>query len=142
MSLETTVRLFRTQLFEAFFNWLETNKNAIGKGYDQLYRRGKEAEATCDNAIKIMGTSMWMFNMIAGCGVLAGIGPNNVSVQEINENLDKKSTMRLLHLISACMRLQGLPREIAAQEIPIISNKKFSLKLWVEQHEASREEKT
>jgi len=130
--LESTIRMFRTQLFSAFYDWLETNKNAIGKWYLQLYKSGKEAENICNNAVTVMSTSLWMFNMIAGLGVLAGVGPNSVNVHEINENLDKKSTMRLLHLISACMCLQGLPMEIATQEIPIISSKKFSLKLYTQ----------
>lgn len=131
--------MFRERLFEAFFDWVEINKEAIGeKWYAFLYNEGKDAEAECDSALKIVSVSLWMFNMVANCGVLAGIGPADVKVHEINENLDKASTMRLLHLISACMCLQGLPKELATQEIPIISSKKFSLTLWTrERHNPS-----
>lgn len=119
----------------AFFNWLDVNKRAIGeKWYTELYEKGKDAEATCDTAAKIMGTSLWMFNMIANCGVLAGIGPNSVQLQDLAKGLDKVSTLRILHLISSCMCLQGLPKEIAMQEIPMISSKKFSLQLFAKEH--------
>ena len=132
-TVEATIRLFRKQLFVAFWDWVETNKEAIGeKWYASLKKRGKDAE-NCDTAIKILATSMWMFNMIAGCGVLAGIGPNNVNLQHLDERLDEKTSKRLLYLIASCMCLQYLPREIATQPIPIISSKKFSLKLWTEQ---------
>ena len=132
--MEDTIRLFRKQLFEAFWDWVETNKEAIGeKWYDSLKKRGKDAEADCDTAIKILGTSMWMFNMIASCGISAGIGPNNVNLQHIDERLDEKTSKRLLYLIASCMCLQYLPREVITQPIPIISSKKFSLKLWTEQ---------
>ena len=132
--LEDVIRLFRKQLFSSFYEWLENNKEAIGeKWFKQLSERGKEAEDECDTAIKIMGTSMWMFNMMANCGVLAGIGPNSVSIHEISPKLDEKSTKRLLHLIVACMSLQYLPKEVATQPIPIISGRRFSLKLFTQQ---------
>jgi len=131
--LEKAIGLFRTQLFYAFYGWLEANKDAIGKWYDQLHKRAKDAENITTNAIAIMGTSMWMFNMIANCGVMAGIGPDKVSIHQLDPRLDEKTTKRLLLLISACMNLQYLPPEIAKQEIPIISSKKFSLKLWVQE---------
>jgi len=133
--VEDVIRLFRQQLFSSFYEWLENNKEAIGeKWHRQLSEKGKEAEDECDTAIKIMGTSLWMFNMISGCGVLAGIGPNAVSIHEIAPKLDEKSTKRLLHLIAACMSLQYLPKEIATKPIPIISGKRFSLKLFAQQH--------
>lgn len=132
--MEDTIRLFRKQLFEAFWDWVETNKETIGeKWYAFFQKKGKDAEADCDTAIKIMATSMWMFNMISGCGILAGIGPNNVNLQHLDERLDEKTSKRLLYLIASCMCLQYLPREVATQPIPIISSKKFSLKLWTEQ---------
>jgi len=133
--LEDVIRLFRKQLFSSFYEWLETNKEAIGeKWYKQLSEKGKEAEDECDTAIKIMATAMWAFNMAAGCGVLAGIGPDKVNIQEIREGLDEQSTKRLLLMIQACMNLQYLPKEIATQPIPIISGTKFSLKLFAQQH--------
>lgn len=133
--MEDVIRLFRKQLFSSFYDWVETNKEAIGeKWHKQLSEKGKEAEDECDTAIKIMGTSLWMFNSIVNCGVLAGVGPTNVSVHEIAPGLDEKSTKRLLHLIAACMNLQYLPKEIATKPMPIISGKKFSLKLFTQQH--------
>jgi len=122
--------MFRNQLLEAFSNWLEKNREAIGAWYDKLQN---QSWRECASPIEIMGTSMWMFNMIADLGVMAGIGPDQVSIHKIREELDKPSTVRLLHLIKACMNLQYLPREIANEPIPIISGKKFSLKLWTQQ---------
>jgi hypothetical protein len=130
--MESLIRIFRKQLFEAFFDWLEKNKNAIGKWYDYLCKKAVDAEGDCDNAIKIMANSLWMFNMIANCGVLAGIGPNQVQLHDIAPVLDKSSTIRILNLIAACMSLQGLPKEVATKPIPIVSSKKFSLQLWAQ----------
>jgi len=130
--MEDIIRLFRQSLLAAFDNWLEKNREAIGdKWYHRLEQQMKEAD--CDTAIKIMGTALWMFNMIAGFGVLAGIGPDKVSIHEIDKRLDEQSTKRLLLLIQSCMNLQYLPKEIATQPIPVITAKKFSLKLWTEQ---------
>jgi len=130
--MEDLIRMFRRSLLEAFRDWLEKNKEAIGKWYDQLLNRMEEA-SNCDTAIKIMGTAMWMFNMIADLGVLAGIGPDGPSIHEIRQGLDEQSTKRLLLIISSCMNLQYLPREIATEPIPVISSKQFSLKLFTEQ---------
>jgi len=120
-------------LFEAFWDWVETNKESIGeKWYNFFQKEGKHAE-NLDTAGGIMATSMWMFSMIANLGVSAGIGPNNVRIHRIDERLDEKSTTRLLHIISFCMCLQYLPQEIREKPIPIISSEKFSLKLFTEQ---------
>jgi hypothetical protein len=132
--MEDVIRLFRKQLFSSFYDWVETNKEAIGeKWHKQLSEKGKDAEDECDTALKVMGTAMWVFNMIANCGVLAGIGPNKVNLVFIAPGLDENSSKRLLHLIAACMSLQYLPKEMATQSIPIISGKKFSLKLFTQQ---------
>ena len=136
IKLEDTIRLFRKQLFKAFWDWLETNEEAIGeKWYNSLKKRGKEAEDTCDQGIKIIGTALWMFNMITSCGVLAGIGPSRVDLQDMDDRLDEKSTKRILHLIASCISLQYLPKEATTKQIPIISGKRFSLKLWIQEHQ-------
>jgi len=130
--MEDVIRLFRRTLLEAFEDWLEKNSEAIGeKWHDNLLKKMKEAD--CDTAINIMGTAMWIFNMVANFGVLAGIGPDQVSIHEIDKRLDEPSTKRLLLIIQSCMNLQYLPKEIATKPIPIISLKKFSLKLFTEQ---------
>jgi hypothetical protein len=123
--------MFRESLISAFKDWLEKNHEAIGdKWYDSLMKKVTEADA--DTAVKIMGTSLWMFNMIAGFGVMAGIGPNNVNLQGLNPALDEKSTKRLLVIISECMCLQYLPPDIATKQIPVITAKQFSLELFTE----------
>lgn len=132
--MEEAIRLFRNTLFNIFWEWVKTNKEAIGeKWYDFFQKKGKDAEAECNTALKIMATSMWMFNMVSNCGIMAGIGPNNVSLHQIDDQLDEKTSKRLLYIIASCMCLQYLPKEIATMSIPIISSKKFSLKLWTEQ---------
>jgi hypothetical protein len=131
LELEEVIRMFRESLISAFKDWLEKNHEAIGdKWYDSLMKKVTEADA--DTAIKIMGTSLWMFNMIAGFGVMAGVGPNNVNLQGLDPALDEKSTKRLLVLISECMCLQYLPPDIATKQIPVITAKKFSLVLFTE----------
>jgi hypothetical protein len=133
--MEDFTRSFRRQLFEAFLDWLDTNKQAIGdKWYEDLYKKGKDALADCNTIMKIMGNAMWMFNMIANLGVLAGVGPSKVDLQVLAPSLDEKSSKRLLALISSSLCLQGLPSEIAHKEIPIISSKKFSLELFAKNH--------
>jgi len=131
---ENIIRMFRQSLLSAFQDWLEKNREAIGDKWYNWFLNKMEDASDCDTAIKIMATAMWMFNMVAGFGVLAGIGPNGVNIHEINPQLDKKSTKRLLLIISSCINLQYLPREIATQPIPVISAKQFSLKLFTEQH--------
>jgi hypothetical protein len=132
--MEHAIRLFRKQLFDTFYGWLERNKDAIGdKEYSDLFSRAKEAENTADNAIGIMAVALWMFNMAANCGVMAGVGPDGYNLQCLeNPKLDEASTKKLLTIIVACMNLQYLPAEMAKQQIPIISSKKFSLKLWTQ----------
>jgi hypothetical protein len=129
--LEDFIRLFRERLFIAFFNWLDVNQKAIGdKWYNDLYKKGKDAEAECNTIMLIMGDALWMMNMIANLGVLAGVGPNKVNLQGLAPGLDEASSKRLLTLISASLGLQGMPKEILHQEVPIISSKKFSLELF------------
>ena len=131
--MEDAIRLFRKSLFLAFYGWLEANKAVIGEWYIRLFNEAKKSDS--NTAIKIMSTALWMFNMTANFGVLAGIGPNSVNLQHLDERLDKQSTMRLLHIIASSMSLQYLPREIATKEIPVITAKRFSLKLWIDQHQ-------
>jgi len=135
--LESMLRLFRKQLFSAFYKWLEKNKEYLDKRYSQLYNKGKEAENAAQDAIGVFSMAMWMFNSIANCGVMCGIGPDGPVLYDysIPEGLDEKTTKRLLLVISACMNLQHLPREIAERKIPIISSEKFSLKLYLEKKE-------
>ena len=133
--MEELVRMFRDSLFNSFYDWLEKNRDAVGEDlYEKLYDRAKEAEDAADNAIGVMAVAIWMLNMISGCGVFAGVGPEGYNLQYIeNPKIDEGSTRRLLTVISACMNLQYLPPEEAKKPIPIISRKKFSLKLYVEE---------
>ena len=73
-------------------------------------------------------------NMIANCGVVAGLGPDGPKQIDIAENIDERSSRRLLHLMATCLTLQYLPDEVMEKEIPIISGKLFSLKLWTKRH--------
>lgn len=131
--MEDLVRLFKKQLFSAFWDWVEKNKSQIGeKNYNWFLNKGKKAEDDCNTALKVMATALWIFSMISNFGVMAGIGPNSVHIENINANLDQESTKRLLHMCASCLSLQFLPREYAMKEIPIISGKHFSLKLWTE----------
>jgi hypothetical protein len=132
--MESLVRMFRESLFKAFYDWLEKNKAAIGeKWYVHAFNEAKRAEDLADNAIGVVGAAMWMFNTIANCGVMAGVGPDGYSLQYLeNSKIDEASTKRLLQMIVACLNLQHLPIEEAKKPILIISSRKFSLKLFVE----------
>jgi len=131
--MESLVKMFRESLFKAFYDWLEKNKAAIGeKWYVYAFNEAKKAEDLADNAVGVVGAAMWMFNMIANCGVMAGVGPDGYSLQCLDPKIDEASTKRLLMMIVACLNLQYLPLEEAKKPIPIISRSKFSLKLFVE----------
>jgi len=68
--MEKVIRLFRTQLFRNYYDWVETNKEALGeKWHEQFIKKGKDAEDECDTAIKVMATAMWMFNMSYWLGI-------------------------------------------------------------------------
>ena len=137
-AIEDVITMFRKSLFTAFYNWLDVNKEAIGeKWYSRLLNEAKKADA--DTAIHIMATGMWMFASISEFGVGTGMGPPpfKIEFQYFNEKLDKKATLRLLYMISSCMALQYLPKEIATAKIPVITAKKFSLKLWISENQPS-----
>jgi len=130
--MEDVTRLFRERLFTAFFNWIEVNKETIGEHwYADLHDKAADYEASCNTIIKIMGDAMWMLNMIANLGVMAGVGPNHFDLQSLALGLDETSSKRILALISASLGLQGLSTEIRNKEVPIISSKKFSLELFI-----------
>jgi hypothetical protein len=132
--MESLSRMFIERLFLAFFDWLDTNRKAIGdKWYRGLWSRGKEAEADCNTISKLIGDGMWMLNQVSNLGVMAGVSPNRVDLQVLAPSLDRQSTMRLLALISSSLGLQGLPKEIREQEIPVITSKHFSLRLYTQQ---------
>jgi len=110
--------MFKEGLFNAFHDWLKKHESVIGdRWYNNLLKKEKEAWESCTDAVKLMGTALWMFNMVSNFGVLAGIGPANVNLQHIPEGIDEKATKRVLMLISSCLCLQGLPKEIAYQQI-------------------------
>jgi hypothetical protein len=134
--MESMIRLFRNSLFEAFWEWVDANEKRIDERMlNHLTKEGKKAEDDCNTALKIVASALWMLNMISNCGVMAGVGVNGINDQtDCKESgLDEKSTKRLLMLIQSCLSLQFLPPELAKQEIPIISSKHFSLKLFVQE---------
>ena len=132
------VLMFRERLHLAFEDWLKTNADVIGdRWYDNLMKQIREVDDS--TAIAVMGTAMWIFNMTAQFGVMAGIGPSTVNLQGLAPELDEKSTKRLLLIISATMNLQYLPKEIALKSYPIITAKKFSLQAFVELPESERQ---
>jgi len=131
---DNTIRMFKDCLFKAFNDWIETNKASIGeKWYEDLQKKSGDAEAECNTALKIMGSAMWVFNMLGQFGVGAGLHPNGYNLQYLHNGLDEASTKRLLALCSSCLCLQYLPLDIMKREFPIISKKKFSLQLYVQQ---------
>ena len=54
------IKLCREQLFSAFYEWLEKNREYLGKRYSQLYDKEKEAENVAEDAIGV-------FSMPCGC---------------------------------------------------------------------------
>lgn len=132
--MEDVVKDCRERLFNTFYEWIEKNKDAIGeKWYTFLFNEAKRAEDLADNAIGVVGACLWMFNMVASCGVMAGLGPDKYDLQYFeNPKIDEESTRKLLQTMVMCLNLQFLPPEEAKKPIPIISRSKFSLELYVE----------
>jgi len=102
--MEDFLRLLRERLFEAFYDWLEKNKHVISENnytfiFNEFNEAKKKGEDVASTPIGILGTAMWMLNMMGSCGVMAGVGVNGVSDQtDYKETgLDEKSTKRLLH---------------------------------------------
>lgn len=109
----------RQRLFTAFHEWIKHHRTVIGENwYGKLLKQEKIAWRDCTDTIKLIGTSMWMFNIVAQFGVLAGLGPNNVNIQHLAEDIDEKKTKLLLLWCSSCLGFQRLPQEIIRQEIP------------------------
>jgi hypothetical protein len=141
--MESLVGLFRERLFEAFWDWVDANEKVIDERMlNHLTKEGKKAEDECNTALRIVACAMWMLNMIGSCGIMAGVGPDSISDQTNYKEtgIDEKTTKRLLLMIQACLNLQYLPPEIAKQEIPIISGKHFSLKLFVQERKGEDNE--
>jgi len=97
--MEDFLRLLRERLFEAFYDWLEKNKHVISENnymfiFNEAKKKGEDVAST---PIGILGTAMWMLNMMGSCSVMAGVGVNGVSDQtDYKETgLDEKSTKRL-----------------------------------------------
>jgi len=117
--MENTLVLFKKTLFSAFHEWIKQNEKTIGdKWFNNLMGQEKKAWEESNNAIHLIGTALWMFNMISNFGVLAGLGPSNVQIHDIRDGIDEKTTKRLLLLISSTLSLQYLPKEIATMQIP------------------------
>ena len=131
--MENFFRMFKERLFLAFYDFLDANKQVIGRWYEDLYGKAKKGEAECNTFMKLLGDAMWMFNMVAECGVGAGVGPNHYDLQFLKPGLDEKSSKRILMLISSALCLQQLPQDVMHQEMAIISSTKFSLKLFSEE---------
>lgn len=127
MSIEDYAKMLREQLFQAFFEWLDTNKVAIGeKWYNNLWKQGVDAKAECNTPGAVMGCGMWMLNMITNLGVSAGVSINNYMLHGVAAGINEQVSRKLLSLIGCSFTLQFIPNK----EFPIISSKHFSLKEW------------
>jgi hypothetical protein len=104
-SINDLVELVGKQLLNSFNDWLEANKNNI---HPKLYNRIRKElrKVKVDNIVSVIGTAMWMFQILGNVGVGAGIGPNDYVIQYMNENIDRKTTERLLLMISTALKLQ------------------------------------
>jgi len=116
MEMEHLLFLFYKSWSDAFQNWIKMNKEAIGeKWYKALNRQlkkiKKKQEKHCNLTVpKIIGYVLWSFNMISSFGIMCGLGPDGPTLFDysIPERFDRKSTLRLLNICSACLNLQYL----------------------------------
>ena len=101
-------------------------------GIFQLWKQGQDAKANSNKLGGLMGEGLWMLNMIANLGVGAGVMIGEYNLQYLHNGIEEKSTKRLLLFISTTFCVQGLPMDVLDREIPIISQKHFSLELYVQ----------
>lgn len=107
--MQHLINLFWERTSAAMKDWAEANKDVIGDR--QLKHILKEIQNFDGRTVPaVMGFALWCFNTVANYGVLAGLGLSKVNLVHIPDRIDKKSTMRLLHLCAACMTLQYLPQ--------------------------------
>jgi len=115
--MEETIVMFKECLFQSFYDWLLRHREMIGdKHYGKLFDDLKKAWDLSDTPVKLIGIAMWIFNMIANLGVLAGLGPAKVDLQVLPEKYDEKLTRRVL-LNCSCLCLQYLPKEISTEKV-------------------------
>ena len=104
-SIKALIELVGRQLLNSFNDWLETNKNNFHpKLYNKLRKQLRKVKI--DNIASVIGTAMWMFQILGNVGVGAGVGPDGYVIQYINNNIDRKTTERLLVVISTALKLQ------------------------------------
>jgi len=116
--MEETIVMFKECLFQSFYDWLLRHREIIGdRHYGKLLDDLKKSWDLSDTAVKLIGIAMWIFNMIANLGVMAGLGPAKVNIVEIPQQYDEKLTRRVLLNCSSCLCLQYLPKEIGTQKI-------------------------
>jgi hypothetical protein len=104
-SIKVLIELVGQQLINSFNDWLEANKNNLHpRLYNKLRKQLRKVEV--DSIVSVIGTAMWMFQILGNVGVGAGIGPYDYVIQYMNENIDRKTTERLLLMISTALKLQ------------------------------------
>ena len=115
MSVIELPKLFADCLSDALDSWIETNKqNVDEKWLKFIIREHRKFRKKPKTVAGVMGFALWTFNALAQLGVMAGLGPSQVSLHYMPERLDRKSTLRLLHLCAATLSLQFLPRKVKA----------------------------
>jgi hypothetical protein len=93
----------RRELSEKFLAWLDRNRERIGeKWYKKLLKNFRKAKM--NDETHILATALWMFNMVANLGVIAGIGISFGYKIEKIYNLDRETSEDLLKVIAKCLR--------------------------------------
>jgi len=114
--MENLLTLFYKSWSDAFKDWIETHQEVIGKKwYKKLNRQLKKIKKKQEKhenltVPKVIAYALWSFNMISSFGIMCGLGPEGPRLFDysIPECFDRKSTLRLLNICSACLNLQYL----------------------------------
>ena len=132
--MEDYTKLVKKQLYKAFFDWLETNREQLQpKWFNQLWKEAEKSKNETLNLVGLMGVGMWMLAMLNEQGVIAGIARGKPNVQGLREGLDEKSSMRILNLIASLFCVQGLPMDVLEKQIAEINPKHFSLTAYIQE---------
>ena len=112
MSVMELPKFFADCLSDALDSWIEANKQNINEKWLKfIIRQHRKIKKKKPKTVAdVMAFALWTYNALAQLGVMAGLGPSQVNLHHMPEHLDRKSTLRLLHLCAATLSLQFLPR--------------------------------
>jgi len=108
----------KRMLAEAFEAWVERHRNMMSDRWYRRLRSELNRFRRQNVTIPIVaGFAMWVFNVMGGMGVVAGVGPDGFTVFDTTweRGFDRQTTNRLLLAIMLALKLMSVPPEVAKE---------------------------